>query len=149
MRVTPRSESACHLLTGKNSFQINNLGTAVITGPYSGLGRVFADRLAKRGYDLLLIACRGDLLEDIAKKLGALYGVTVKTLTADLSKPADLQAIADRLSADASITMLVNSAGVSTLSPVAGITPVDAANMIAVNIGAVAAMIAVLPDFKA
>ena len=128
--------------------EINKLGTAVITGASAGLGRVFADRLAKRGYDLLLIARRGDLLEDVARKLGALYGIRGKTLAADLSKPADLQAIAGRLSADASSTMLVNNAGVSTLSPVAGIKLVAAANMIAVNIGAVTAMHLQWPQFN-
>ena len=128
----------------------NNLGTAVVTGASAGIGRVFADRLAKRGYDLLLIARRGDLLDEVAKKLSSSYGVTVKTLAADLSKPSELQAAADKLSADASITMLVNNAGVSTLAPVGGTKAAEAANMISVNISALTALtIAVLPGFKA
>jgi short-subunit dehydrogenase len=128
----------------------NTLGTAVITGASAGIGRVFADRLAKRGYDLLLIARRGDLLDEVAKKLSNSYGVTVKTLAVDLSKPSELQATADKLSADSSITMLVNNAGVSTLAPIGGTKAADAASMISVNISALTALtIAVLPGFKA
>jgi short-subunit dehydrogenase len=127
-----------------------NLGTAVITGASAGLGRVFADRLAKRGYNLLLIARRGDLLDEVAKRLSNSYGVIVETLAADLSKPSELQAAADKLSADSSITMLVNNAGVSTLAPIGGTKAADAASMISVNISALTALtIAVLPGFKA
>lgn len=129
---------------------IKNLGTAVITGASAGLGRVFADRLAQRGYNLLLIARRGDLLEEVAKKLSSSYGITVNTWAADLSKPSELQAAADKLSADSSITMLVNNAGVSTLASVGSTQAAEAASMIAVNISALTALtIAVLPGFKA
>jgi len=127
-----------------------NLGTAVITGASAGIGRVYADRLAKRGYDLLLVARRGDLLDEVAKRLAKAYGVTVKTLVADLSAPSELQATADKLAADPTITMLVNNAGVSTVALVGGTKAAAAANMISVNIGALTALtIAVLPGFKA
>ena len=127
-----------------------NLGTAVVTGASAGIGRVYADRLAKRGHDLLLIARRGDLLDEVARKLVDKYGVNVRTLAVDLSNPAELQATADKLAADSSITMLVNNAGVSTVAQIGGTKPADAANMIAVNISALTALtIAVLPGFKA
>lgn len=128
---------------------VKNLGTAVITGASAGLGRVFADRLAQRGYDLLLIARRGELLEELAKTLSSSYGVTVNTWAADLSKPSELRATVDKLAADASITMLVNNAGVSTLAPVSNTQLAQAASMIAVNVSALTALtIAVLPGFK-
>src|SRR5438046_6399998 len=117
-----------------------NLGTAVITGASAGLGRVFADRLARRGYNLLLIARRGDLLEEVAKNLSSSYGATVTTWAADLSKPSELQATADKISADSSITMLVNNAGVSTLAPVGATQAGQAASMIAVNVSALTAL---------
>jgi len=47
----------------------STLGTAVVTGASAGLGRVYADRLARRGYDLILIARRGDRLADIAASI--------------------------------------------------------------------------------
>src|SRR5471032_57281 len=96
-----------------------NQGTAVVTGASSGLGKVYADRLAKRGYDLILVARRGDKLESIAAELRAAYGVKVSAMVADLGAPADLERVAAAIAADDSITLLVNNAGTSTLAPVA------------------------------
>ena len=62
--------------TSANSAQ----GTAVVTGALSGLGKVYADRLAKRGYDLILIARRGDRLEELARQLRKDQGVSVADL---------------------------------------------------------------------
>src|SRR5476649_2864565 len=96
-----------------------NQGTAVVTGASSGLGKVYADRLAKRGYDLILVARRGDKLESIAAELRAAYGVKVSAMVADLGAPADLERVAAAIAADDSITLLVNNAGTSTFAPVA------------------------------
>jgi short-subunit dehydrogenase len=127
-----------------------SLGTAVVTGASAGLGRVFADRLARRGHDLLLIARRGDRLEAAATELRAAHGVDVRVLVADLGKPSDLDKVVTALAADARITMLVNNAGVGTMAPIAATTPAQAAAMIDVNIGALTALtLAVLPGFKA
>src|SRR5882724_13139798 len=95
--------------TSPNSAQ----GTAVVTGASSGLGKVYADRLAKRGYDLILIARRGDRLEELAGQLRKDQGVSVETLVADLGNPADLKRVADGIAANHRITMLVNNAGTS------------------------------------
>src|SRR5260370_29910371 len=74
-------------------------GIAVVTGASSGIGKVYADRLAKRGYNLLLIARRGDRLEELAQQLrkdkDKDQGVTVETLVADLGHSADLKRVGD------------------------------------------------------
>jgi hypothetical protein len=90
-------------------------GIAVVTGASSGIGKVYADRLAKRGYNLLLIARRGDRLEELAQQLrkDKDQAVTVETLVADLGNSADLKKVADTIAADNRITMLVNNAGTS------------------------------------
>jgi len=52
-----------------------SLGTAVVTGASAGIGKIYADRLADRGYDLLLVARRGDRLNQLADKLTRLRGL--------------------------------------------------------------------------
>jgi short-subunit dehydrogenase len=127
----------------------NSLGTAVITGASAGIGKVYADRLAARGYDLLLVARREDRLKSLAETLHETYGVTVETITADLAVPSDLAVIAARLKADQQISLLINNAGTSTLGSVAE-TSLDAIEaMNAVNLTALVRLTAtVLPGFK-
>src|ERR1700674_264988 len=79
-------------------------GTAVVTGASAGIGKAYADRLAGRGYNLILIARRGDRLTANAKELMSKYGVTVKTIVADLSAEADLERVKSVIESDASIT---------------------------------------------
>jgi short-subunit dehydrogenase len=96
------------------------LGTALITGASSGIGAVYADRLARRGYDLIVVARDRQRLESIAGRLGAEAGVAVHVIQADLTAKADLALIEQRLRDDPSITMLVNNAGVGETGPVLG-----------------------------
>ncbi|NRH26627.1 SDR family oxidoreductase [Pseudomonas sp. MS19] len=88
-------------------------GTALITGASSGIGATYAQRLAKRGYDLLLVARDLERLQALASKLSEESGVRVETLKADLTNSADLQIVEQRLRSDSAISLLVNNAGVA------------------------------------
>jgi len=119
-----------------NQANPSSLGTAVVTGASSGLGKVYAQRLAARGYDLLLIARRKDRLEAIATDLQSRFPVQVHVLAADLAHPDGLAEVARRLSADAAITVLVNNAGTSSVVPVAQVSAETITNLIALNVTA-------------
>jgi short-subunit dehydrogenase len=89
-----------------------HLGTALVTGASSGIGATYADRLAKRGYDLILVARDAARLEALAEKLRRETGVKVGVLPADLTERSDVRAVEKRLREDESVTLLVNNAGV-------------------------------------
>lgn len=83
---------------------------AVITGASSGLGGVFARKLAA-DYDLLLVARRRDRLEALAAELTAEHGCVAEAFAADLTDEKDLSAVADRIASDPRLGLLVNNAG--------------------------------------
>jgi short-subunit dehydrogenase len=93
----------------------SKLGSALITGASSGIGAVYADRLARRGYDLILVARDKAALDKLAKSLAADTGVAIRVLPADLTVEADLQRVERVLHDDATISILINNAGASTL----------------------------------
>ena len=103
---------------------MNTQGVAVVTGASSGIGKVYADRFAKRGYDLLLVARRKDRLNELSKELQPKYGVKVDTLVADLTKKEDLEKVSTTIASNDKITVLVNNAGVAVVGPSAQI-PID------------------------
>ena len=108
-------------------------GTAVITGASSGIGKVYADRLAKRGYNLLLIARRGDRLKELAQQLRNDQGISAETLVADLGNPADVKRVADTIATDSRITMLVNNAGTSKSGPSIKVSLIEVDRQLDVN----------------
>ena len=95
----------------------NSLGTALVTGPSSGIGAVYADRLAKRGYDLILVARNGEKLKALAERLTSETGRSVRPLIADLGDKVALAKVEAVLRDDPSITLLVNNAGTASLAP--------------------------------
>ena len=123
--------------------------TAVVTGASSGIGEVYADRLAARGYNLLLVARRTDRLRAISEDLTSRHGIRAEFFVADLASTDGLNATAQKIAADASITFLVNNAGVSQVGNLSDVSPETLAKMVALNITAVTRLtMAVLPGFK-
>ncbi|MCJ2184396.1 SDR family oxidoreductase [Novosphingobium sp. 1949] len=111
--------------------------TYLVTGASAGIGAVYADRLAHRGHDLVLVARRLDRLRALADRLQAQAGVSIECLAADLACPNDLNRIEQRLRSDSAIGGLVNNAGIANDG---GIRDADAGNlarMIDLNVRAV------------
>lgn len=111
-------------------------GTALVTGASSGIGAVYADRLAHRGYDLILVARNAGRLDALARRLRAETGRAVEALPADLARQEGVAHIGARLAADAAITMLVNNAGLALNGGLLQSSAAEIENLIAVNITA-------------
>lgn len=125
-------------------------GTALVTGASSGIGAIYAQRLAKRGYDLILVARNAERLGALATRLTQETGRTIETIAADLNDKSDLRRIESVLKSDASITLLVNNAGVGGTAPLlqADVDKMEA--MIDLNITALTRLTyAVVPGFVA
>ncbi|QOY88361.1 SDR family NAD(P)-dependent oxidoreductase [Paludibaculum fermentans] len=109
-------------------------GIAVVTGASAGIGAVYAERLAQRGYDLLLVARNVERLEKLAGAIAWSTGRKVEILGADLSDAADLAKVEQRLREDQQVTMLVNNAGVGATAPLLNSDIGAMAQMISLNI---------------
>ncbi|PZW95450.1 hypothetical protein DFS28_107264 [Pseudomonas sp. 478] len=92
---------------------VQSQGTALVTGASSGIGAIYAERLAARGFDLLLVARDQERLEAAASKLRAEHGVQVEVLKADLTQKDEVLKLEQRLRSDSSISLLLNNAGVA------------------------------------
>jgi short-subunit dehydrogenase len=112
----------------------NPLGTALITGASSGIGAVYADRLAGRGHDLVLVARSADKLQTVATRIAARSGRRVEVLVADLATLHDQQRVAERLRSDDGIGVLVNNAGFNLASPIVDSSPERLDEMIQLNV---------------
>ena len=125
-------------------------GIALVTGASSGIGAVYADRLAKRGYDLILVARNQGRLDSLAKRLQAETGRSVETIAADLNDKADLAKIATTLQTNAGITLLVNNAGVGAAAPLLSSDIEKMDEIIRLNVGALTRLTyAAVPGFVA
>lgn len=98
---------------------------ALVTGASSGIGETYADRLARRGSDLVLVARNADRLAGVAERLRRDHGRSVDILAADLSEEAGCRAVEERLLGDTAIDALVNNAGIAITTPFLD-TPTDA-----------------------
>ena len=111
--------------------------TFLLTGASDGIGAVYADRLAKRGHDLILVARRADKLAALADQLRGDTGVAVDVIAADLANPDDLARIEARLRDDDAVTGLINNAGIAGETTLVDADPAYLTGMIDLNILAV------------
>ena len=110
--------------------------TAVITGASTGIGAVYADRLARRGHDLVLVARDVARLNALAERLRAETGRSVEVLPADLTDPAAVARVADRIATVPNLGLLVNNAGMALSGTLVTSPAEEVTRLIALNITA-------------
>ena len=110
---------------------------ALITGASSGIGAVYAERLAQRGYDLVLVARNRERMEQLAARLEREHAVSIELMTADLADVPQLDAVEQRLRDDDATDMLINNAGISNGVPITAVTRQQIDAIIAINVLAV------------
>jgi short-subunit dehydrogenase len=97
-----------------NTNQAFSRPLACVTGASAGLGKVFAKQLAERGFDLLLVARDVDRLSALADELSLQHGISATAYQADLSRDEPMRALAEKLSKEERLMVLVNNAGFGT-----------------------------------
>ncbi len=108
---------------------------ALITGASTGIGKVYAQKLAKRGYDLVLVARDKARLEQLATDL-AKDGVVSEVLVADLTQSGDIARVEQKLEGDAAISFFLNNAGIATVEPQLKTSVETIERLIALNVTA-------------
>jgi uncharacterized protein len=138
------------MFEGENIMTGQNHGTALVTGASTGMGAIYADRLARRGFDLVLVARNRERLDALAKKLTSETGRSMEVVAADLGSKEGVARIEALLKTDAGITMLVNNAGVGATAPLLS-ADIDAMEkLIALNVTALTRLTyAAVPGFVA
>jgi short-subunit dehydrogenase len=106
---------------------------AVVTGASSGIGRAYAERLARDGRDLLVVARRADRLDELAQRLSGEHGVSVRPVQADLSDPNQVRGLCDEV-AGLSVDLLVNNAALAHYMPFAELPPDSAHELVQLNV---------------
>lgn len=109
------------------------LPSVLITGASSGIGAVYAERFAKRGHNLVLVARDKSRLDALAARLRETHKVAVDVLQADLTQPIELAAVEARLREDARIGILINNAGMAQSGGFVQQSAQDIERLIALN----------------
>lgn len=111
---------------------------ALVTGASSGIGAAYAERLARDGYDLILVARRRDRLEALAERLRREAGAVGEPVVANLVDPDAVSRLETRLAEEERLALLVNNAGFGGYRPFVEIEPRVIDDLIGVHIRAVA-----------
>ena len=121
-------------------------GTAAITGASDGIGAAFARQLANRGHSLILIARRGNRLEQMRDELVRDFGISVEVRRTDLSQAEEVRGLAATLAEHSDLDLLVNAAGFGTMGDFVDVQSVKHIDMIQVHVSATVMLThAVLP----
>jgi uncharacterized protein len=113
---------------------MDSLGTAVVTGASTGIGAIYADRLARRGYDVVLVARHVGRLQAVAADIAVATGRPAEIVAADLTRGDDLARLEDRLRTDPRLAILVNNAGVAMSGTIAESDPERLEQMLRLNV---------------
>lgn len=125
-------------------------GTVLITGASTGIGALYADRFARRGHDLILVARNAERLAAVARRIATATGRKVETVKADLTSSADLRRVEDMLRSNVQISVLVNNAGIGAADPLVASDIDKMEDMIRLNVTALTRLTyAAVPAFVA
>jgi hypothetical protein len=123
---------------------------AVVTGASAGLGKVFARQLAERGFDLVLVARDADRLRSVADELTLQFAITATPWPADLSRDEGMRSLAEFVSKQERLMLLVNNAGFGTKGTFVNRPVAEQATMLELHVMAPMLLIrAVLPGMIA
>jgi short-subunit dehydrogenase len=107
---------------------------AVVTGASAGIGKVFCEKLAARGYDLIVAARNAARLETLRQDLEGRYGVAVEVFPADLTIDTDVSLLAERLTRSPRLGLLVNNAGFGTRGKLVDASPALQESMLRLHV---------------
>lgn len=107
---------------------------AVVTGASAGIGKVFCEQLAARGYDLIVVARDGNRLESLRQELEQQHGVAVEVFPADLTIDTDVSLLAERLTRSPQLALLVNNAGFGSRGTLVDASPAQQEAMLRLHI---------------
>ncbi len=112
----------------------HKLNYALITGASKGIGKAIATELARRHYNVLLVARSAEPLRQLADQLTQTYGIQAAYLPVDLSETGAAQQVFDWCQTrQYTVQMLVNNAGYGLSGPFEKYTPADHENLMTVN----------------